>query len=82
MQLTLVDGLGSPGVAHLARTMVEHLAKNQPKLGITARDIQCVTLAGLCHDLGHGPFSHVFDSQFIPKARYVLLFSSLSTYPR
>ena len=67
--------MGSPGVAHLARAMVEHLARNQPRLEITSRDIQCITLAGLCHDLGHGPFSHVFDSQFIPKARYVLTFS-------
>ncbi|KZP19123.1 HD-domain/PDEase-like protein [Athelia psychrophila] len=56
------------GVAHLARLMAEHLQKSQPELDITDRDVQCVQLAGLCHDLGHGPWSHVWDSLFIPKA--------------
>lgn len=51
----------SIGVAYLARRTMEHLRKAQPELGITERHIEYVELAGLCHDLGHGPFSHTWD---------------------
>ncbi|KAJ7476897.1 hypothetical protein B0H11DRAFT_2031118 [Mycena galericulata] len=54
------------GVAHLAREMAEQLRTEQPALGITSRDVDCVQIAGLCHDLGHGPWSHVWDGMFIP----------------
>ncbi|KAG8865395.1 hypothetical protein FRB96_000285 [Tulasnella sp. 330] len=57
------------GTGHLARKLLETLRANQPSLGITARDLQCVTIAGLCHDLGHGPFSHVFDGHFVPAVK-------------
>ena len=54
------------GVAYLARKMASHLRTTQRKLDITDRDIACVEIAGLCHDLGHGPWSHVWDNLFIP----------------
>ncbi|KAH8827314.1 hypothetical protein DL96DRAFT_1606256 [Flagelloscypha sp. PMI_526] len=57
----------SLGVAFLARKLALHLKHNQPELKITNRDVYCVEIAGLCHDLGHGPFSHVFDGKFMPK---------------
>lgn len=56
------------GVAHLAMTQIQRLQRLQPDLKITQQDVDCVTIAGLCHDLGHGPWSHVWDTMFIPKA--------------
>ncbi|CAI5647719.1 unnamed protein product [Oreochromis niloticus] len=47
----------SIGVGHLAG-----------EFDISERDVLCVQIAGLCHDLGHGPFSHLFDGMFNPEA--------------
>ena len=54
-------------VCYLAGEFIERLQQRQPELNITESDILCIKLAALCHDLGHGPFSHVFDGLFIPK---------------
>ncbi|KAF6714557.1 Deoxynucleoside triphosphate triphosphohydrolase SAMHD1, partial [Oryzias melastigma] len=41
----------SIGVAYLAGVLAKTLQENQPELKITVRDILCVQIAGLCHDL-------------------------------
>lgn len=56
----------SLGVACLAEKLTKQLKKSQSSLNITDIDITCVKIAGLCHDLGHGPFSHVYDNTYIP----------------
>ncbi|XP_063858631.1 deoxynucleoside triphosphate triphosphohydrolase SAMHD1-like isoform X7 [Scylla paramamosain] len=56
------------GVCYLANQLVCALQSRQPELDISEADILCVQLAGLCHDLGHGPFSHLWE-QFVRQAR-------------
>jgi HD superfamily phosphohydrolase len=54
-------------VAHLAERLAESIQRKQPLLGITRIDVLCVKIAGLCHDLGHGPYSHLYDGVFIKR---------------
>jgi len=44
----------SLGVSHLARKMASRLTSQQ-------RLIDLISVAGLLHDIGHGPMSHTFD---------------------
>jgi len=47
------------GVADLARRVMTELRKKRKD--VTGTDMLCIIIAGLCHDLGHGPFSHSFE---------------------
>ncbi|XP_060566049.1 deoxynucleoside triphosphate triphosphohydrolase SAMHD1-like [Ruditapes philippinarum] len=63
----------SIGVSYLAGKLLKTIKEHQPEENITERDILCVEIAGLCHDLGQGPFSHVFEKRFMPavdKSKY------------
>ena len=55
----------SLGVSHLAKILVTSLQKNQPELQITDNEIELIQIAGLIHDIGHGPFSHLWDNYII-----------------
>ncbi|KAL6567820.1 hypothetical protein OROGR_001488 [Orobanche gracilis] len=63
----------SLGVYWLASEAINRLKNYQGlELDIGQFDTQTVKLAGLLHDLGHGPFSHMFEREFIPRVRHGL----------
>lgn len=59
----------SIGVAHLGKQFMITLKNNDPSLDISEEDILLTEIAGLCHDLGHGPFSHAFDDYLERKCK-------------
>jgi HD superfamily phosphohydrolase len=53
----------SLGVGYLANYFGNLLRSKFPKT-VTTNHVKLLTVAGLLHDIGHGPFSHTFDKLF------------------
>lgn len=66
----------SIGVYHLTEKMLDKILLQYPdrkysiiemseeKIPLDNLLVECIKIGGLCHDIGHGPFSHVFDNIF------------------
>ncbi|NVM28300.1 MAG: HD domain-containing protein [Candidatus Helarchaeota archaeon] len=50
------------GVMHLAEQLIMNLAKS---IEVTEELVNRIKIAALLHDVGHGPFSHIFESVLI-----------------
>lgn len=60
----------SLGVAYLAEKIVSNIKDEQPAFKVSPKDVLCVKLAGLFHDIGHGPMSHLYEAfrgSYLPK---------------
>ena len=50
----------SLGAFHLAKKLTGQLQKADPNL-YSEEELRAIPIAALCHDIGHGPFSHLFE---------------------
>lgn len=53
----------SIGVYHLSKEYIRILSEKIDGC-LTDQEKKCITISGLIHDLGHGPYSHLFDELF------------------
>jgi HD superfamily phosphohydrolase len=61
----------SLGAMHLAGEWADHLyptlRAHHPDAPSRALVVETMRLAGLCHDVGHGPFGHFFDENYLSR---------------
>lgn len=70
----------SIGVYHLAGKILDKIQQQYPNrlyhltelgtepIGLSAKIVECIKIAALCHDIGHGPYSHIFDDVLLEKS--------------
>ena len=51
----------SLGTAYLSTVFMNNIKMSQSDLNVQEDHCKAVIIAGLCHDLGHGPWSHCFE---------------------
>ena len=59
----------SLGVSHLAKILVNSIIEKHPEFDMTDNDVELFQIAGLIHDIGHGPFSHLYDDEIIDQEK-------------
>jgi len=64
----------SLGVYHVLKSLLENLQLHQPDViyELGGEKLEWICLAGLLHDIGHGPFSHSFDDYLLKKGESVM----------
>lgn len=66
----------SIGVYYLAGKMLDKIQQMYPdkffdvpelggQINLNPKIIECIKIGALCHDIGHGPFSHIFDDYLL-----------------
>jgi HD superfamily phosphohydrolase len=53
------------GVAHLSLEFAQRIQAKHPDL-LSDHEVLLICLAGLCHDLGHSAYSHLYDGRIVP----------------
>ena len=61
----------SLGTCHIAGVFLKYLIERNPSVRsiLTDKKKICIQVAALCHDLGHGPFSRVYQDQYLGRLK-------------